>query len=1112
MSENKVYDKIDGFIRKYYQNELLKGLLIFSSILLLAYFLVTSFEYFGRLSSFYRTILFYGFVGLMGFYFYQKVLTPVFKLFRIQKGLSQEEAAVLIGKHFKSVDDKLLNTLQLLKQSSDNELLLASIHQKELGLKDVPFEGAVNLKENKKYLKYLLPLVFVLLLVGILSPSLFKEGTERLIFHQQEFAIPAPFTFELDVPSLNVPKNKDLTIGVKIDGDEIPNAASIVMNEVSYKMSKENATYFQFPLKSVQQDFSFYFTAAGFNSDEYEIKTYALPQVHQFNLYADYPGYTQETDQKYSNVGTLIVPEGTTLSWEFFGKDMDQLAFVVDSNRQELRKADERFTHELNARKGFNYKLISGNQNISDWELFEYEIEVVKDQSPSIKVVQDEQIENVYSGVIRDDYGFTKLQLVIKQGDDERVEPIKFRKEGNVQTFSHRVDQKNWKVEEGEQVTYFFRVYDNDGVNGAKYTDSDYYFYTEPTKEEVRKEISEQSEAVKSDFQQEMKSIKEIDKEIKDFMKDLQDKKEVSWEDKQRLQKLLEKQMNLEKELKNISKNNKENNEKRNELTPKEEELLKKQEQIEKLFDQVFDEETKKMIEEIQRMMEELNKEELQEKLSEMEMSNEDMEKELDRTLELFKQLEFEMKLEETIDQLEELQKKQEELSEQTENAKKEELDDLKKEQEKLEEEFKNVEKSLEDLKKKNEELKKPNQMADTKEQQEKTKEQQQESKDNMDKGNKKKASDNQKKASEEMKKMMDSLSMMQKQNQQQKQQENMDDLRLLLDNLIETSFQQENLQEKLLNTHYNDPKYPQIKLAQSNIRDETILIADSLYALSARVPELESIVNKEMSLINSNLTLALEDLNERKKGDASSRQQYVMTSLNNLALILDEVLQQMQEQMKKDKFGNSSCDKPGGAPKPSFGNASQMQQKLNQQMKQMMEEMMKKQGESPGGKEGEKDGEGNGNGNGEMNKKIAKLAAEQGAIREQVQKLMKELAKKQAEGGNGNGELDKLLEEMEKTERDLYNKDFSLEMMQRQQEILTRLLEAEKAEREQDWDDKRESEEGQKTQDSNLNDFLEYKRLKEREAELLKSIPPSLKPFYKEKANEYLNNVEEQE
>jgi hypothetical protein len=104
--------------------------------------------------------------------------------------------------------------------------------------------------------------------------------------------------------------------------------------------------------------------------------------------------------------------------------------------------------------------------------------------------------------------------------------------------------------------------------------------------------------------------------------------------------------------------------------------------------------------------------------------------------------------------------------------------------------------------------------------------------------------------------------------------------------------------------------------------------------------------------------------------------------------------------------------------------------------------------------------------------------------------------------GGSQTAEL------MEQTERDLVNKRITNETMRRQQEILTRLLESEKAEREREQDEQRKSNEAKSEIRSNPEQFLEYKRLKEKEMELLITVPPSLTPYYREKVNNYFNQL----
>ena len=83
-----------------------------------------------------------------------------------------------------------------------------------------------------------------------------------------------------------------------------------------------------------------------------------------------------------------------------------------------------------------------------------------------------------------------------------------------------------------------------------------------------------------------------------------------------------------------------------------------------------MDDDMKKLFEEIQKMLEDVDKEDVNDMLEKMDMQTEEISKELDRSLELFKQLEFDKKLTETIDKLSELADEQEKLAEKTRERK----------------------------------------------------------------------------------------------------------------------------------------------------------------------------------------------------------------------------------------------------------------------------------------------------------------------------------------------------------------------------------------------------------------------------------------------------------
>lgn len=289
-----------------------------------------------------------------------------------------------------------------------------------------------------------------------------------------------------------------------------------------------------------------------------------------------------------------------------------------------------------------------------------------------------------------------------------------------------------------------------------------------------------------------------------------------------------------------------------------------------------------------------------------------------------------------------------------------------------------------------------------------------------------------------------------------------------------------------------NNPKYIQLSQQQRKLKDDAKVLEDSLFALSKRVPQIQSMVNQEIASINRNAEQAIGHLEDRQVPVARSEQQYVMTSVNNLALMLSEALQQMQQQMQSQKPANSACKKPGkGKPSSSASMMRKMQEDLNKQMQKMKDGMKPGDGQKkPGqGQQGQRG----------MSEQLAKMAAQQEALRQMMQEMNNEK--------NGDGKLGNLgdaMKKMEETERDLVNKRITEETMKRQQDILTRLLESERAEREREQEEKRESNTAKDQIYRNPAQFEEFKKQQTRETELLKTVPPTMNSFYKNLVNSY--------
>lgn len=96
----------------------------------------------------------------------------------------------------------------------------------------------------------------------------------------------------------------------------------------------------------------------------------------------------------------------------------------------------------------------------------------------------------------------------------------------------------------------------------------------------------------------------------------------------------------------------------------------------------------------------------------------------------------------------------------------------------------------------------------------------------------------------------------------------------------------------------------------------------------------------------------------------------------------------------------------------------------------------------------------------------------------------------------------------MEKTEKEIVNKEIKQETIFRQNEILTRLLEAEKAMKEKDTEQTRQSQAALQHNTPMPKEFLDFFKAKEKQRELLKTVPLYLNLFYKEQVNQYFNRL----
>ena len=1110
-SFNTLLHQIDSFIRKYYKNQLVKGLILLVGVFLLSFLFVTSLEFFGRFNSLIRAFLFFTFLLINSFILTFYVIIPLLKLFSFGKTISREQASTIIGEFFPEISDRLINTLQLssllTSKGASYELVKASIEQRSKSISTIPFVNGIDLKKNYKYFKWIFPLLLVTFLLALFFPAIFTQSTKRVVNYDKEFKMDAPFEFILKNTNFQLQEGEDLQINVQTIGNLLPSKVYLVSSQGKFLMQKSTRIDNSFLLERLSTDLKFHFEANGFTSASYFVKVQPKATIGVLNAQLNFPSYIGRKDEFIENIGDIDIPEGTKVTWFVKTKNTSSVVFNFGNKKVSFSTSDIEFSKVFKSSQ--QLKLVYKNAFVSKIDSVNYFYQVTKDAFPEIHTheLKDSLITSVryFTGELIDDYGISQLYFVYKINSSGKL--IEKKKKISVlssthQQFNFAIDFKEENLSLNDRIDYYFEVFDNDGVNGLKSSKSSLSSFQLPSLDKLNEQRDSEQDLAKDKMNKLFTKAQQFEKNVDRLKKDLLNDKSSEWNKLNQLQQLKEQQKSIEKELNSLQNQMNESIENKNELSELDKELIAKQEMIQDLLDKVMDDELKDLLNKLEELMKSNDNENLNKKLEKLEVKSQDMQKQLDRSLELLKKMQVNEKIDAVEKELNELSKKQESLKDKLDNNKIDKESSIKKQNE-INKRFEELKEDLKELNKLNDQLLAPLPLTPSSETEKDIQNELNNAKDALEKGNEKKATKNQQKAASEMKKLSDELNKKQSSANKKQKGEDMESIRLLLENLITLSFNQESILKDFTSLSTNDPSYKSKGRLQRSLMDDFKLVEDSLLHLAKRQASIATFIDKELNTINENFNSSIEAIDEHQKNRITTYLQFAMTGINNLALLLNESLQNMQSEMNAEGKGDGSCPNPKPGKSGSGGDVDDMKEMLKKQLEKL-EKAKQQGGKKPGDKPGGSLPNGK-EGQGMSGKEIAKMAAQQSALRQRLEQLKKELNN----DGKGSGKkLNPLIKSLEQQEKDLINRTKNTDLIKRQKEILTRLLESEEALREKGFDEKRQSKSGKDYKNSNLKSINEYNQKKLKQIDLIKTIEPVYKKYYKDKSSSYFNEV----
>lgn len=1107
-------EKVREFVKKYYLNKLYKGIIFFILIVLSVFILFSFFEYFSYSNTTVRSILFYSFIGLNIFTIAFYIIIPIIKLSGLGKQLTNEQIATIIGKHFNEIDDKLLNTFELQQQLEKGEyksydLLSAAIDTKIESFKTVSFVQAVPVKKTRKFARWALIPIAIFLLVFSIKSELFTESTKRIVNHTQVYEKPAPYSFVVTNDKLTAFQHDDFTVNVSVEGEETPDEVYITYNNRSFKCNKISNVEFSYTFSNIQKNTDFQIVTDEVQSTIYTVSVLPKPVTLGFEMHLHYPAYLNKPDEIIDNVGNATVPEGTSIKWVFFTKNSDNLIFIANGKEHTFSSENDHFNICIVAKNNFTYSIFNKNKYFTSKDTLTDEINVIQDMYPEIYVQSQRdssyQDRIYFKGNIKDDYGFSGLRFVYTKYDENgrvltqnKSIPIEIKNNVTIQDFYYYVDPNVISMNPGEKIEYYFQVTDNDGVNGHKSAQTTPTTFKLKSLEEIEKEIEKSEKQTKSGFNELLDQSSQLMKDIDKLQKQMLQEKDLSWQDKKKLEKLMEQYKELQQKINELQQKNENQNAMESQYKAIDQDIIKKQKELEKRMDQILSDEMKEMMQKLQDMMRSANKDQIQKQMQKMKNNTEDINKSLDQQLQLYKQLEVEKKVNEAVKELRDLSQELQENAAKT-NDKNQNKEYLKQEQQKIEQKYNKIKKDIQELKQLNQNLEEPTKFQNTDELQKDADQQLQQGQQNLEKNNRPKSAQNQQKAAEDMDKIANQLEKDFNESELENVSEDIETLRQILDNLVKISFSQEDVLNMSKKTKAQSATVSDIMSKQFQVKNNMKIIEDSLNALARRQMSVKPFIQTEISKIQDYLASSQANLQDRRMSNAASDEQFVLTSMNNLALMLNESMKEMQKKKseckgKCNKAGGGSCSKPGGKGKSKKTSARELQQQLNRQM-EAMKKSMDQQGKQ--GQTGQQK---------QMSEQFAKMAAQQEAIR----KMLEDYNNAQkSENGVGDKSLEQLINEMKKTENELVNRTLTQQTIQRQQSITTRLLQSERADMEREKDEERKSTEALNIPRLNPPKDWKFDTEKTQQNEMLRSVPANLNYYYKEKANTYFYNID---
>ncbi len=1034
-----------------------KGFLFWIPVLLILLSLVASFEAIYYLSEFTRERMFYFLIVS----WCSTVLFLIFRWFIHKNGWinnsNDAELAKVCGSKDPDIADRLINAHQLQATSENDkgaDLAREAIDNigKQLAQKNIQKLVDKPSESFKKTVMY----VLVLTLIGFLSFGKFTiPAFNRVIHYNTDYPVPLPFTISSISGNQQILGGDSVSVAIAGIGD-LPDSLNIYWknNEgVQHISSPNQGEVFKHRFNTVSTDLEVwaeYKSNSWFSAwDVIKSETDTIfvtdrPIVQDVKFTIIPPAYTNEQTTTVNGINSDInVLVGSRLKVHATSTKPLDLAWVVtDSSRLNLEVVGHNISGTFNVNEDMTMAIFCIDENsVANLHPPHYRISTMLDyppdliiQSPKREFELDESNTIELSAQTSDDFGFSRawIDYRIIAPDYIQQDTTIFTQEipdilTNVrsQQIIYFWDINNLQLAIGDEIHFWINISDNNTLSGPTITRSSEFIGRYPSLEDLFERMETHEDDIEEYTEEIEMSIEDVQELVEELELELLKSDEMDWEHQQKVENTVEKMEEIFNQVEQIQDAMEELQEQAEKNNLVDDQLMEKFDKFQDLMDQMMTPELMEALEKMQEAMSKMDPQKMLDALQNFEYDLSEFEEQLDRFIEMFEMAMAEQKMDELVKQMEEMVNEQNQIMEDMKSE--EDLSNLASRERRQEERFKHVEKLMDDASEAIEDISEQaseqlQQLADS-ELTKETAEQLEQTRKEMQKNNQQGAENSGQKSSENLQEMLEEMQHAQEQFQNQAIEEMMNEFMAVIVNILSISEKQETLIAFSKGLRSSSPRLAETASQQHKIKRSADQLLKQILILSRKTFYITPPINRAIGKTQLAMNKSISSFEQKRVGNARNEQKKVLSGFNNTAYLLLSAMNEMQSSQSASGFEQYM---------EALSEMSQQQQGINQgtmqlgQMGMMAQQQMMEQ-----------------------------LQQQQEGLQEKLEDLLGDMP------GEETGGMAAANEDMEDVIEDFRRKQITRETIERQERILSRMLDSQKSMKQRDFSEKRKSQSG---------------------------------------------------